>query len=345
MTEGLKILSPGVHTTVQDFGRFGYQGLGVPVSGALDTESLRLANGLVGNPPDMAGLEILHHGPELEVLADSVRVAVGGFGASLNVLGDDAATIPAWQSTKLRKGQTFRITVAGTVLCCYLAVEGGFDLEPCLGSLSTYTRAGFGGYRGRILRAGDNIPIKVTDVEDRDDLYLSSAPQYSPQAPIRVTWGLQQDYFTDASLKRFVSEPFTIHADADRMGFRIFGPSLEHQNDYDIVSDGIATGAIQVPGNGHPIVLLSDHQTTGGYPKIATVISADLPALGRRKPGNEIRFAVIEVEQAEDIRRDREASLQNIEKRMEPVPNSPQIDLQQLYKANLISGVVKDEVD
>lgn len=345
MTEGMKILSPGVHTTVQDFGRFGYQGLGVPVSGALDTESLRLANGLVGNLPDMAGLEILHHGPELEVLVDSIRIAVGGFGASLNVLGDDAATVPAWQSVKLLKGQTFRITLDSAVLCCYLAVEGGFDIEPCLGSLSTYTRAGFGGYRGRILRAGDILPIKRTDVDDREDLHLSPAPPYSPQAPIRVTWGMQQDYFTDASLKRFVSEPFTIHADADRMGCRIFGPGLEHRDDYNIVSDGIATGAIQVPGSGHPIILLSDHQTTGGYPKIATVISADLPALGRRKPGHEIRFAVIEVEQAEDIRRDREASLQKIESRMEPVPNSPQIDLQQLYEANLISGAVMDEVD
>ncbi|MDA1091021.1 MAG: biotin-dependent carboxyltransferase family protein [Proteobacteria bacterium] len=345
MTEGLKILSPGVHTTVQDFGRFGYQGLGVPVSGALDTESLRLANGLVGNPSDMAGLEILHHGPELEVLVDSIRIAVGGFGVSLNVLGDDAANVPAWQSIRLSKGQTFRITLDGTVLCCYLAVEGGFDLEPCLGSLSTYTRAGFGGYHGRILKAGDILPIKVTDVEDRDDLRLSPAPQYSPKAPIRVTWGLQQDYFTNESLKRFVSEPFTIHTDADRMGCRIFGPSLEHKKDYDIVSDGIATGAIQVPGNGHPIILLSDHQTTGGYPKIATVISADLPGLGRRKPGNEIRFAVIEVEQAEDIRRDREASLQKIEKSMEPVPNSPRIDLRQLYESNIISGVVMDEED
>jgi allophanate hydrolase subunit 2 len=193
--------------------------------------------------------------------------------------------------------------------------------------------------------AGDILPIARTEVEDRDELHLSPAPKYSPQAPIRVTWGLQQDYFTDASLKRFVSESFTIHADADRMGFRIFGPELEHRDDYNIVSDGIATGAIQVPGNGHPIILLSDHQTTGGYPKIATVISADLPELGRRKPGHEIRFEVIDVEQAEDIRRDREASLQKIEKSMEPVPNSPQIDLQQLYEANLISGVVKDEVD
>ena len=340
MSGGLKISDPGVHTTVQDFGRVGYQDMGVPVSGALDPESLRLANGLVGNVPTMAGLEALIQGPTMEVTVDSVRIALSGFGAGIEVLGSEPARISPWRSAVLRRGQIFRITFDGTALSSYLAVAGGFDLEPCLGSLSTYTRAGLGGFQGRALIAGDELPLMLSSAADGEDVRLPKPEESSLQRLIRITWGMQRDYFTADSLARFVTEPFSILPESDRMGYRITGPKIEHLSGYDIVSDGIATGAIQVPGTGKPIVLLADHQTTGGYPKIATVNSTDLPALGRRKPGQEIRFEAIEVEEAERIRRDREKALCRLEESIVPLTSEVEIDLDALYGNNLISGAV-----
>ena len=340
MTGGLKITAPGVHTTVQDFGRVGYQDMGVPVSGALDPESLRLANVLVGNSRTMAGLEVLFQGPTMEITVDSLRIALGGFGASIDVLSPEPARVTPWRSTVLRRGQIFRISLDGTALSCYLAIAGGFDLDPCLGSLSTYTRAGLGGFHGRALTSGDELPLVLSSASDGEDVRLPQPEEFSLQRPIRITWGMQRDCFTDESLARFVTEPFSILPESDRMGYRIAGPRIEHQSGHDIVSDGIATGAIQVPGTGNPIVLLADHQTTGGYPKIATVISADLPALGRRKPGQEIRFEVIEVEEAERIRRDREKALCRLEASLEPIKSDVELDLDALYGNNLISGAV-----
>jgi len=340
MTGGLKISAPGVHTTVQDFGRVGYQDMGVPVSGALDPESLRLANVLVGNSRTMAGLEVLFQGPTMKITVDSLRIALGGFGASIDVLSPEPARVTPWRSTVLRRGQIFRISLDGKALSCYLAIAGGFDLDPCLGSLSTYTRAGLGGFQGRTLIAGDELPLARCSASDSEDVRLPKPEAFSLQRPIRITWGMQRDYFTDESLARFVTEPFSILPESDRMGYRIAGPRIEHQSGHDIVSDGIATGAIQVPGTGNPIVLLADHQTTGGYPKIATVISADLPALGRRKPGQEIRFEVIEVEEAERIRRDREKALCRLEASLEPIKSDVELDLDALYGNNLISGAV-----
>ena len=343
MTGGLKITAPGVHTTIQDFGRVGYQDMGVPVSGALDPESLRLANVLVGNSRAMAGLEVFFQGPTIEITVDSLRVALGGFGARIDVLGPEPARIAPWRSAVLKRGQIFRISLDGTASSCYLAIAGGFDLDPCLGSLSTYTRAGLGGFHGRALIAGDELPLVLSSAADGEDIRLPRPEALSLQRPIRVTWGMQRDYFTDESLARLVTEPFSILPESDRMGYRLAGPKIEHKNGYDIVSDGIATGAIQVPGSGKPIVLLADHQTTGGYPKIATVISADLPALGRRKPDQEIRFEAIEVEEAERIRRDRETALCRLEASMEPFTGEAGFDLDALYRSNLISGVVGNE--
>ena len=344
MTDGLKITAPGIHTTVQDFGRIGYQALGVPVSGALDPESLRLANVLVGNPPTTAGLEVLYQGPTMEVTVESLRVALGGFGGSIDVLGSESAPIAPWRSAVLKRGQIFRISLDGTTLSCYLAIAGGFDLAPCLGSLSTYTRAGLGGFQGRALTVGDTLPLILSSAPDGEDLKLPNPEEPLLQRPTRITWGMQSNHFTDESLARFVTEPFVILPESDRMGYRIAGPEIKHLDGYDIVSDGIATGAIQVPGTGEPIILLADHQTTGGYAKIATVISADLPALGRRKPGQEIRFEAIEVEEAEQIRRDQEKTLCRLEASLEPLTNKTELDLNALYGTNLISGVIANEV-
>jgi len=342
---GLKVIVPGAHSTVQDFGRFGFQDMGVPVSGALDAQSLRYANSLVGNASGDAGLEILHFGPTLEVTAEVVCIALGGVGARLELSGDETKTIPAWQSVILQKGQVFKVVMETYAFSCYLAIGGGLDLPLCMGSLSTYVRSGFGGFEGRPLRQGDELEILKTELNSDDCYRFAAMPKFLTTPPenvvsIRVTWGAQKNYFTKASLSQFLETPYTIQPDSDRMGYRLSGERIEFCKKADIVSDGIATGAIQVPGSGQPIVLLADHQTTGGYPKIATVISADLPLMGRLRPGQEISFSVVEVEEAEKLARVQEEASLMLENNMQLVVASTQLNIEALWSENLISGVV-----
>jgi biotin-dependent carboxylase-like uncharacterized protein len=340
LTAGLKVLTPGLHTTVQDLGRLGWQALGVPVSGALDDFSLRLGNALVGNPPGTAALEILHSGPSFEVAADTVRVAVGGIGAALAIDGERGRVVAAWHSASLVRGEVFQIVLRRESVCAYLAVEGGMAVPPVLGSASTYPRAGLGGFEGRSLRQGDLVPLAVERASDRPEQRLPAPLPATADQPIHVILGPQQEYFTEEALATLLDAEFRISASADRMGMRLDGPRLCHRDGWDIVSDAIATGAIQVPGSGQPILLLADHQTTGGYPKIATVISADLPAVGRRRPGDTIRFAAVTIAEAEQLARDQEHRLASLIASIEPTPGDGNIDLTTLYAGNLISGVV-----
>jgi biotin-dependent carboxylase-like uncharacterized protein len=340
MKPHLKVIQPGLHTTIQDVGRFGFQSVGVPVSGALEVEWLRLANALVGNPQETAGFEILLAGPNFEVCADSVVVAVAGSGAELDIRGDQPRRVPAWQSVRLRRGQVIGVRAPQSAACCYLAVAGGFAIAPCLGSLSTYVRGGLGGFQGRELRAGDEVPLALERAPDRPAARADGAALDVPPGPIRVILGPQRDCFTAAAIDAFLGSEYIISDNADRMGMRLVGPTLAHRDGYDIVSDGIATGAIQVPGSRQPIVLLADHQTTGGYPKVATVISADLPAVGRRRPGDRLRFAAVDVATAERLRREREALLRKVIERIEVVRDDGGLDLDRLYKENIVSGVV-----
>ena len=343
MTPALKVLSPGLHTTFQDLGRHGYQAFGVPVSGALDVASHRLANRIVGNSDSAPTLEILFQGPVLEVVADSVRIGIAGGNAEIELSGDRPRGLGGWRSVLLRRHQTFRINRLGESACCYLAVESGFLVEPCLGSASTYVRGGFGGLGGRALRAGDLLPLAREQASDRAELGLPDPPQPGRELPIQIVLGPQQDHFTDAALERLVNAEFLVSKHSDRMGMRLDGPALVHREGYNIVSDGIATGAIQVPGSGQPILLLADHQTTGGYPKIATVISADIPVVGRRKPGDPLRFTAVDVAEAERLRRLEEAAFQALVASLAPLKATGDLDPARLFEANLISGVVFDE--
>ena len=293
MSAGLKVLSPGLYTTVQDLGRIGYQDIGVPVSGALDGFSLRLANALVGNPLGMAALEILISGPTLEIAAVAVRVALVGPGASLVIGGE---VMVAGQSITLSRGEVFQIVVDRPSACCYLAVEGGVAVPLVLGSASTYVRAGIGGLEGRLLRRDDFVPLGIERAPERIELWLPTPLDAARDQPIRVIPGPQQECFAEEAVTVLLSAEFRVSKNTDRMGMRLDGPLLRHRDGWDIVSDAIATGAIQVPGSGQPILLLADHQTTGGYPKIATVISADLPVVGRRRPGDALRFAAVSIE-------------------------------------------------
>ncbi len=302
MSAALKVVAAGPLDLLQDpFGRIGYQRFGVPVSGALDSTSLRIANLVAGNADGMAGIEVFFQGPTLEVDADSARFAA--IGASLEVhSGDAKRDVPAGQSVRLRRGERVKVGRCESGLVAYLAVEGGFAIAPFLGSQSTYLRAGFGGVAGKAVRKGDVLPLSAPHAVERAE---RRAPEGSLPAPsrVRLVLGPQDDHFTERGIRTLLEAAWTVSRQSDRMGMRLEGPPIEHAKGYNIVSDGIAPGAIQVPGNGRPIVLLADGQTAGGYPKIATVASADVPAFGRLRPGAAIRFEAVTVEQAEDARR------------------------------------------
>jgi biotin-dependent carboxylase-like uncharacterized protein len=330
-------------TTLQDLGRSGYQHLGIPVSGALDAVALRAANAVAGNPPEMGALEIAYQGPTLAVEADSARVAYAGGLAALEILNDAAATggtrLPPLHSVRLRRGQALRIgAIAPGSVVGYLAVEGGFDAPHVLGSQSTYARAGLGGFDGRALRAGDSLPLRRPEAPDREERRLPSL-DLTPPARFRVVLGPQDDHFSDRGRRTLLEGTFTVSPASDRMGMRLDGPALEHAGSYNIVSDGIAPGSIQVPGNGQPIVLLADRQTTGGYPKIATVIAADLPPLGRLAPGARIAFEAVSIETAEAEHRRHAALLAALPRQVVAVGAST-LDEAALLAANLVSGVV-----
>lgn len=340
MTGQLLVLQPGLQTTIQDQGRIGYQRLGIPVSGALDRVALAAANVVVGNAPGAAGLEMALTGPTLEVAADAVRVAVAGGTGGLQVLAVDgeARSIGPLESVRLVRGERLRVAAVTGSAVAYLAVAGGFDLPPFLGSLSTYARGGFGGLGGRPLREGDRLPLALPEAPERPEQRLEGFPLPLPER-VRVVLGPQDNDFTPEALHNLAHATYVVTREADRMGLRLDGPPLPHGKGHNIVSDGIAPGAIQVPGNGLPIVLLADRQTTGGYPKIATVASADLPALGRVSPGARLRFVIVSLESAEDARRELESMLAGLPAALTPVgAGAP--DLARLLSANLVSGVV-----
>jgi biotin-dependent carboxylase-like uncharacterized protein len=310
MMPALEVLAPGPHTTVQDLGRIGYQDIGVPASGALDRVSLRLANALVGNAPGAPALEMLVQGATLKVLADSVRVALVGCGTDIEIRSERPRRVPAGRSVRLERGEVFRIGPLRDSVCAYLAIEGGPDVPEVLGSASTYVRAGIGGLHGRRLLPRDVLPLRLAHVGAHAHRALARPLELALEQPIRVVMGPQAEYFTPEAIDTFLASSYTVSAQADRMGYRLEGPALVHARGYDIISDGIVTGAVQVPGSGRPIVLMVDNQTTGGYPKIATVISADVPLVARRRPGRAIRFAAVAVEEAESLRRAQEALLE-----------------------------------
>jgi allophanate hydrolase len=309
MMNALEVIAPGLHTTVQDPGRPGYQDIGVPASGPLDRISLRLANALVGNRPGTPALEILLQGPTLRVLADSVRLALVGCSAGMEIRSSISRIIPPGQSARLARGDVVRIGPLGDSVCACLAIEGGPDVASILGSESTYVRGALGGFQGRRLQKGDSLPLKLGAVDARGEYALSRPLDLALDQSIRVVLGPQVDYFADDAVATFLTSGYVVSPQADRMGFRLDGPALAHTRGYNIISDGTVPGSIQVPGSGRPIILMVDNQTTGGYPKVATVISADLPVVGRRRPGRPIRFTAVDVHEAEGLRRKQEAAI------------------------------------
>jgi biotin-dependent carboxylase-like uncharacterized protein len=343
MTPELRVLAPGLLTTVQDLGRTGYQRLGIAVGGALDPLSLRAANALVGNTPGAGALEVAYVGPTLQVDAEEVRLSFAGADAEIEILPDETAVsgqlITSGRSIRLQRGEIVRIGSLSRGATLYVGVEGGLDIAPVLGSLSTYIRGGIGGWHGRALRAGDHLPLCSDRASDRSDYRLEGLDLVCP-GRFRAILAAQRDLFSDREIERFFSSEFTVSADSDRVGMRLDGPRVHEPRGVQMVSDGIAEGSIQVPGSGQPIVLLADRQTTGGYPKIATVISADLPALGRVPIGARIAFELVTLEEAQALRRKLYAEMEGIHDCMVPIlPDAVHIE-PRLRDCNLISGVV-----
>ncbi len=295
-----EILDPGLQTTVQDLGRRGHLALGVPLSGALDVPTLRLANLLVDNGEAAAALECRSPGPVLRVSVPSARIALVGTQASLIVeRGGDTEEWSSWRSVDLVEGDIVRVAPFADTAVAYLAIAGGVAVPEVLGSCSTFLRGGFGGLRGRALKVGDALSAR-----DRERagpcLTLIQPPLIDDFPTLRVIRGPQAAMFGESTLSELVRESYTVTRDLDRMGARLNGPELVRRDSSEMLSDGTVPGALQVPPSGQPILLLADCQTTGGYPKIATVISADIPAAGRLMAGSRVRFAWVDVEEAVD---------------------------------------------
>ncbi len=307
--DGLAVLRAGLLTTVQDRGRYGYQKYGVPVSGALDEFAFRVGNTLVGNAQDAAGLEITAEGPELRLLTD-LALALTGAPVQAVLDGEPA---PSWECFLARAGQVLDIRGVRRGLRAYLAVAGGIAVPCVLQSRSTCLVARFGGFAGRALEIGDVLPIGITG-RPPDLLAGRGAPLEYRQwqegtACVRVLLGPQEDAFTEEGHRTFLEAAYRVTPHTDRMGCRLQGPAIAHRDAADILSDWIPMGADQVPGDAHPIVLLSDRQTTGGYAKIATVISADLGAIAQRRPGETVTFQAVSEEEAQEIARQAEGAL------------------------------------
>ena len=284
------VLRPGLLTTVQDLGRWGYQAAGVPVAGAMDSYSLRLANGLVGNPETAAALEITLLGPALRADAPLV-IAVAGAMFDLQV---DDRPVPHGAPVEVAAGSVLRCLERRAGARAYLAVAGGIETPAVLGSRATHVVSRMGGLDGRALVAGDVVPVAPpggTGAVRR----ATRSPWPLAQAPgarrLRVLLGPQDEWFTVSSVDALLGGTFSVSSKSDRMGFRLEGPALTTKRPGELVSEPVAFGAIQVPSGGAPILLMADRQTAGGYPKIATVITADLPLAGQLAPGEAVRFA------------------------------------------------------
>ena len=290
----LQILQPGPLTTIQDLGRRGYMKDGFPQSGAMDDFSLVRANLLLGNDKNAAALEMTMMGIHARFDAPCAFVAAGGdFGGSWN-------GVPLSPNTlyEAKAGDEVTFGAAKTGCRCYLAVQGGFDVPVVMGSRSTTLKCRLGGLDGRKLQKGDILPIGAATDAPKGGSFANPMPE--GEILIRAVLGPQDDFFTEEAIHLFFSQTYTVTAESDRMGMRLTGQPLQSKNGTDIVSDGIAPGAVQVPSSGLPIVLMADRQTTGGYAKIATVLTCDLHLLAQARPADQIRFIRIGEKEARE---------------------------------------------
>ncbi len=310
----LLVRSCGPMSSLQDGGRIGAQRFGVSRSGAMDLLALAHANALVGNGPEEGAVELALLGGTFEAVGGPIRIALSGSAAPLSVGG---APVPPGRSASAAPGEEIVVGTARAGVYAYLAVAGGYGVAPALGSVSLQPRAAIGGLGGRALLVGDRLPVR-REAPDGPEMRLD-APPLGPDAALRVVLGPQDDHFAAAEIEAFLSQTYRVSAEADRMGYRLAGQPIRHLRGFNIVSDGLVAGSVQVPGSGVPIVMLADHQTTGGYPKIATVITPDLRGLAQRRTGEAVRFAAIDLREAQRLARERRALMGDMAGRAVPV--------------------------
>jgi antagonist of KipI len=302
----IQVQAPGLLTTVQDLGREGFGPLGVSPSGAADAVSLRLGNRLVGNAEGAAGLEMTLLGGTFVFPQGAVIALTGSdFGATLH-----GAATDLWTSIEVKPGQTLRVGSTRSGARCYLCIQGGIVVKPLLGSASTHLLSGLGGYQGRALLKGDVLQVAPTTAPfQKNTVAPRAVEQLAPRKLLRVTPGPQSDSFPEASRRRFYAGTYRVAEDSNRMGLRLEGPAIAHDSSGEMITEGISLGAVQITSGGSPIILFVEQQTTGGYPKIANVISADFHSLGQLRPRDEIRFELVNWETAGSLLTEQEKLL------------------------------------
>jgi biotin-dependent carboxylase-like uncharacterized protein len=333
----LVISAIGPASSVQDGGRHGAQRNGLTESGAMDALALAAANSLVGNTHFAAAIEIGPFGAKFTARDGAVRVALAGASRNADIAG---RAVAVGTSMILANGETLTLGFARGGSFSYLAIEGGIAGEPMFGSLAVNARAGLGSPYPRPLQAGDELPAAAPGgaAERRIDL-----PPVVTDAPVRVAMGPQDDEFGDAAIKLFLDSEWKISATSDRMGYRLEGPVIQHLHGHNIVTDGTVNGSIQVPGNGQPIVLMKDRNTSGGYPKIATVITADLGRFAQIPPGKAFRFAAVSMAEAQAEARKFWKLLRALPDRVKPIENFD-LNIEALQDAN-VAGAAVSAVD
>ncbi|MDQ0917278.1 biotin-dependent carboxyltransferase family protein [Paenibacillus sp. V4I5] len=299
---GFEVIKPGLLSTLQDEGRYGQRKYGVITSGPMDLFAHRAANILVGNDRGAAVLEITLLGPSMVAQKDMLLSLCGA-----DMEADrDGIRVPLWRPFMIRKGDQLNVHYAVKGCRAYLAVYGGFEVKPVMGSRSTYLRAGIGGHQGRALQAGDDLPVRQEVIGDYlhhiGSVSAFIRPGYEENPVVRVVKGKEAALFTDASIRSLMSQSYIVTAQSDRMGYRLEGMRLELSDGVpsEMISEAVVQGTIQVPPSGQPILLMADCQTTGGYPRIAHVITADLPLVAQVKPGGKLRFREVSYREAQE---------------------------------------------
>lgn len=333
---GIQIINGGFLTTIQDMGRYGYQETGMSVSGVMDTRAASLANILVGNDTNEAVIEITMMGPTMKFTEDEIIAVTGGdLGAKI-----DGKPVERYRAVLVKAGQTLSFMGMYGGSRAYIAFAGGLDIPVVMGSRSTNLKSKVGGYEGRKLGTGDEIAFRapaswLPHMAER----VYGLPSYGAKEwTLRVVMGPQDDCFTDKGINTFLNSTYTISNEYDRMGCRMEGDVIEHKNGGDIITDGISFGAVQVPSHGNPIVMMADHQTTGGYTKIACVISVDLPELAQCMPGHTVRFKKIGIEEAQELYCQWRDYLKQLEKEL----NCPAEPASELQAVGLAAAVNED---
>lgn len=307
---GIRVLKAGMLTTVQDLGRTGYQSQGFSVAGAMDVRSFKIANLLLDNPENEAVLEFTLIGPTLQFTSETIIAITGGdFTPTLN-----GGPVPSYEAVYVNRGDILKFGSARTGSRGYIAFSSYLDIPVVMGSRCTNLKSQIGGFKGRKLKDEDYIGFRIKRRYLPYFLSRKLKPDdFSAESEtLRVVFGPQDDRFSRQGIETFLTEEYTVTSDFDRMGCRLEGPFIAPKDTTDMISDGIAYGSVQVPSHGKPIVLLSDRQTTGGYPKLATVASVDIPKLVQRKTDHRIHFTAISVEEAQKLYREEEKAYEKM---------------------------------